>query len=444
MTSSKQPENAGQNPGKETMPATSRPAFVLDEPSFAEAAAKAAGNFVLPLVLVGASFLLAGYAPDLPDLFAPLKIYGPYFTLGLGLLIALVFKRGRALFAVLSLLVAYTCFRMFFADSLPEDFVSKTIYAAVCLLVPLYLAFLAAVHERGALNAHGGRRLAALLIAAGVTAAVIYGGFGKITELLYRQLMADFVLSGSPIPQSGILAMVAALIAAVCVAVARGGVIDAALAVSIAAFAAACNAAATSGMFMWFTTAGVIVTVAVLQDSHRMAFRDELTGLPGRRALNESLMSLNRGYTIAMLDVDHFKSFNDKWGHDVGDQVLRLVASRIQRVGGGGKAYRYGGEEFIVVFRGKRLLEVMSRLDALRKDIEGYKLHIRSSNRPRDANANGAKSPADGQVNEWIFVTVSAGVAERTERLPKAEDVIQSADQALYRAKQAGRNRVSR
>ncbi len=426
------------------MPATSRPAFVLDEPSFAEAAAKAAGNFVLPLVLVGASFLLAGYAPDLPDFFAPLKIYGPYFTLGLGLLIALVFKRGRALFAVLSLLVAYTCFRMFFADSLPEDFVSRTIYAAVCLLVPLYLAFLAAVHERGALNAHGGRRLAALLIAAGVTAAVIYGGFGKITELLYRQLMADFVLSGSPIPQSGILAMVAALIAAVGVAVARGGVIDAALAVSIAAFAAACNAAATSGMFMWFTTAGVIVTVAVLQDSHRMAFRDELTGLPGRRALNESLMSLNRGYTIAMLDVDHFKSFNDKWGHDVGDQVLRLVASRIQRVGGGGKAYRYGGEEFIVVFRGKRLLEVMSRLDALRKDIEGYKLHIRSSNRPRDANANGAKSPADGQVNEWIFVTVSAGVAERTERLPKAEDVIQSADQALYRAKQAGRNRVSR
>ena len=426
------------------MPATSRPAFVLDEPSFAEAAAKAAGNFVLPLVIVGASFLLAGYAPVLPDFFAPLKIYAPYFTLGLGLLIALVFKRGRALFAVLSLLIAYTCFRMFFANSLPEDFVSKTIYAAVCLLVPLNLAFLASVHERGALNAYGARRLAALPIAAGMTVAVIYGGISKVTELLYRPLLADFAMSGSPIPQSAILATVAALIAAVGIAVVRGGVIDAALAVSIAAFAAACNSAATADMFMWFTAAGLILTVAVLQDSHRMAFRDELTGLPGRRALNESLMSLNRGYTIAMLDVDHFKAFNDRWGHDVGDQVLRLVASRIRRVGGGGKAYRYGGEEFIVVFRGKRLLEVLSRLDALRKNIEGYKLHIRSSKRPRDANGNGPKSQADGQVNEWIVVTVSAGVAERTGRLLKAEDVIQSADQALYRAKQAGRNRVSR
>ena len=425
------------------MPATSQPAFVLDEPSFAEAAAKAAGNFVLPLVIVGASFLLAGYAPDLPGFFAPLKIYAPYLTLGLGLLIALVFKRGRALLAVLSLLVAYTGFRMFFANSLPEDFVSKAIYAALCLLVPLNLAFLASVHERGALNAYGARRLAALLIEAGITAAIVYGGFSKVTELLYRPLLADFAMSGSPIPQSAILATVVALIAAVSIAVIRGGVIDAALAVSIAAFAAACNSAATADMFMWFTTAGLIVTVAVLQDSHRMAFRDELTGLPGRRALNERLMSLNRSYTIAMLDVDHFKAFNDRWGHDVGDQVLRLVASRIQRVGGGGKAYRYGGEEFIVVFPGKRLLEVLSRLDALRRNIEGYKLHIRSSNR-REANGNGARSPADGQLSEWIFVTVSAGVAERTDRLLKAEEVIQAADQALYRAKEAGRNRVSR
>lgn len=426
------------------MPTASQPAFVLDEPSFAEAVAKAAGNFVLPLLIVGGSFLLAGYAPDLPDFLVPLKIYGPYFTLGLGLLIALVFKRGRALFAVLSLLVAYTCFRTFFADNLPEEFVSKTIFAAACLLVPLNLAFLAAVHERGALNAYGARRLAALLIAVGITAAVIYGEFWNVTELLFRPLVPDLVTSGSPIPQSGILVMLVAVIAAVGIAVARGGVIDAALAVSIAAFAAACDSTATSDMFMWFTTAGVIVTVAVLQDSHRMAFRDELTGLPGRRALNERLMSLNRGYTIAMLDVDHFKSFNDKWGHDVGDQVLRLVASRIQRVGGGGKAYRYGGEEFIVVFPGKRLLEVLSRLDALRKNIESYKLHLRSSKRPGEAGGNGAKTHADDQVNEWIFVTVSAGVAEKTERLLKAEDVIQAADQALYRAKQAGRNRVSR
>lgn len=426
------------------MHTTSQYAFVLDAPSFSEVVAKAARNFCLPILILCVSFLLVSYAPDLPDFFEVLKIYAPYFTLGGGLLIALAFKRGRALFAVLSLLIAYTCFRMFFGDSLPADFVSRTIYAAVCILVPVHLAFLAWVSERGALNSHGGRRLVALLIAAGLAAAVIFGGYESITELLYRPLFADIAVSGSPIPQSGIVAMLAALIAAVYGAVARGGVIDAALAVSIAAFAAACNLVATSDMFMWFTAAGAIVTVAVLQDSHRMAFRDELTGLPGRRALNESLMALNRNYTIAMLDVDHFKAFNDRWGHDVGDQVLKLVASHIQRVGGGGKAYRYGGEEFTIVFPGKRLLEVLSRLDALRRNIQGYRLRIRSNSRPRQVDGNGARPNADCQLNEWICVTVSAGVAERNDRLPTPEEVIQSADQALYRAKEAGRNRVSR
>lgn len=440
-----QQEDAAPGAGeKAQMHMTSQPVFVLDEPSFAEVAAKAAGNFVLPLLIVCASFLLASYAPDLPEFFEVLKIYAPYFTLGVGLLIALAFKRGRALFAVLSLLIAYTCFRMFFADSLPDEFVSRTIYAAVCILVPVNLAFLASVHERGALNGYGGRRLAALLIAVGITAAVIFGGYEKFTEILYRPLLSDIVLAGSLIPQSGMAAMIAALIVAVAIAVGRGGVIEAALAVSIAAFAAACNVVATPDMFMWFTAAGVIVTVAVLQDSHRMAFRDELTGLPGRRALNESLMSLNRNYTIAMLDVDHFKAFNDKWGHDVGDQVLKLVASRIQRVGGGGKAYRYGGEEFTIVFPGKRLLEVLSRLDALRKNIEGYKLRIRSGDRPREPGDLSARPHPAGPVSEWISVTVSAGVAEKNERLVSPEEVIQASDQALYRAKESGRNRVSR
>jgi diguanylate cyclase (GGDEF)-like protein len=437
-------EDAAQNASKGPMQTTNQPAFVLDEPTFTEVVSRAAGNFTLPILIVCASFLLVTYAPELPDFFVVLKIYAPYFTLGVGLLVALAFKRGRALFAILSLLLAYTCFRTFFADSVPLEFVSRTIYGALCIFVPLNLAFLVSVHERGALNIYGGRRLAALVISVGLTSVVIFGDYGGITEWLYRPLVPNLPLSASPIPHSGLAAMALSLLVALVIAVARGGVIEAALAVSIAAFAAACNAVATPDMFMWFTAAGVILTAAVLQDSHRMAFRDELTGLPGRRALNEGLMALDRNYTIAMLDVDHFKAFNDKWGHDVGDQVLKLVASRIQRVGGGGKAYRYGGEEFTIVFPGKRVLEVMSRLDALRKNIEGYKLRIRSRGRPRQAHGLPAVHPESQLLNEWISVTVSAGVAERAERQMTPEDVIRAADQALYRAKGAGRNRVSR
>jgi diguanylate cyclase (GGDEF)-like protein len=429
---------------KSPMHTTTQPAYILDEPTYLEVAARAAGNFTLPLLILGATFLLASYAPELPEFFVVLKIYAPYFTLGVGLLVALAFKRGRAFFAILSLLTAYTCCRLFFADTLPTDFMSRTVYGALCLFVPVNLLFLIGVHERGAINIYGGRRLAALLILIGIAAAVIFGEYTAVTDFMYRPLVDRLPVSAAMIPQAGVVAMVASLILGVILAVIRGGLIEAALAVSIAAFAAACSVVATSDMFLWFTAAGMIVAVAVLQDSHRMAFRDELTGLPGRRALNESLMALDGNYTIAMLDVDHLKAFNDKWGHDVGDQVLKLVASRIQRVGGGGKAYRYGGEEFTVVFPGKRLTDALARLDALRRNIEGYKLRIRSRPRPAQgvgASASQAESPL---FNEWISVTVSAGIAERAERQMTPEDVIRAADQALYRAKSAGRNRVSR
>lgn len=97
----------------------------------------------------------------------------------------------------------------------------------------------------------------------------------------------------------------------------------------------------------------IMLILVVAHEAYQMAFRDELTGLPGRRALNERLQRLGRTYVIAMAGVDHFKRFHDTHGHDVGDQVLRLVASQLRQIGGGGKAYRYGGEELTLVFPGK-------------------------------------------------------------------------------------------
>ena len=105
-----------------------------------------------------------------------------------------------------------------------------------------------------------------------------------------------------------------------------------------------------------------------------MAYRDELTSLPSRRALNQLMLSLGRKYSIAMLDIDHFKKFNDTHGHDVGDEVLRMVASKIAKVTGGGKPFRYGGEEFTVIYKGKTPDQVEAHLDALRKTIENYQM----------------------------------------------------------------------
>lgn len=180
---------------------------------------------------------------------------------------------------------------------------------------------------------------------------------------------------------------------------------------------------------------------AMLQESFHMAFRDELTGLPGRRAFNETLQRARGTYSIAMVDVDHFKSFNDTHGHDTGDDVLRLVASRLGRVGDGGRAFRYGGEEFAVVFLDRPAAACVDAVEALRQTIEDTRMQLRDrSTRSRD-DETGRRQRGRGGSGQTVQVTVSIGLADsRVDERPAA--VIKAADQALYAAKDGGRNQV--
>lgn len=174
-----------------------------------------------------------------------------------------------------------------------------------------------------------------------------------------------------------------------------------------------------------------------------MAFRDELTGLPARRSLQHKLNTLGNDYTIAMLDVDHFKQFNDTHGHDVGDQVLKLVASQLENVNGGGTAYRYGGEEFTIVFPRRNIKQCIPHLSEVRANVENYTLRLRGKERPRKAD-KGRTKRGRSQPGKRVSVTISIGVAERNDRLTTSREVMDAADKALYRAKEKGRNQISR
>jgi PleD family two-component response regulator len=179
----------------------------------------------------------------------------------------------------------------------------------------------------------------------------------------------------------------------------------------------------------------------LMQQSWQLVYLDELTGLPGRRALNETMQGLGRKYTIAMMDVDHFKKFNDTYGHDIGDQVLKMVAARIGEVTGGGKPFRYGGEEFAIVFPGKKLGLTLAHLESVRASIENYLLTIRRSDRPADhSEGKKQRKRASDDSTEQVSVTISIGVAERTPDDKDPNVVLKSADKALYRAKESGRN----
>lgn len=158
---------------------------------------------------------------------------------------------------------------------------------------------------------------------------------------------------------------------------------------------------------------------------------DALTGLANRKrfyeqfsdALAEATAS-RQPLSVVMIDIDHFKTFNDRFGHMIGDQVLRLVGASIrQHIRGSDLAARYGGEEFAVVLPHAAAVGARQVAEAIRKTIFA---------KPLKRKSNGETL---GQV------TVSLGVATLREGLT-AEQMIELADQCLYAAKRAGRNRV--
>jgi diguanylate cyclase len=168
-----------------------------------------------------------------------------------------------------------------------------------------------------------------------------------------------------------------------------------------------------------------------LDDVRRESLLDPLTGIRNRKAFDTELadaidQARRNGEPISlfMCDIDHFKNFNDTWGHQTGDQVLRLVAQCLsENVKGRDTAARYGGEEFAVILRRASLSSAVSLAEQIRAHVESKRLVKRSS----------------GDILGRL--TISIGVAEFAKGDGPA-DIVQRADACLYAAKNAGRNRV--
>jgi len=182
----------------------------------------------------------------------------------------------------------------------------------------------------------------------------------------------------------------------------------------------------------------LIIIIAVLLSLYSLSYIDELTGLPARRAYNEFTAALGKKYSIAMSDIDHFKKFNDKYGHDTGDEVLKLVAKTLAKVSGGGKVFRFGGEEFVIVFNGKNKNETLPFLEEIRENIQNTPFTVRNTKSRKKFKKSGNKS---GTGKGAVKITISIGVSDSAlESKPVA--VMKNADKALYKAKKSGRNKV--
>ena len=191
-----------------------------------------------------------------------------------------------------------------------------------------------------------------------------------------------------------------------------------------------------------FTVICAIQLHAVFQMYWHRVYVDELTDVPNRRALDECLASLSGEYAIAMMDIDHFKSFNDNYGHDEGDNVLRLVGSVLSQELGD-RVYRYGGEEFCAVFKGVSAEDAYMFANKVRRKLEERAFYIRKPNSKREPTSSFDRRKAKKTSNgKKVQITISIGLANPGKKSKTVEDVVKLADQALYQAKRKGRNRV--
>jgi len=406
----------------------------------------------VPAAILLAAAIAVAASPSLPRSLSGLTVVGPYVVLLLGAAISAWFNRSRAFIMLASLLAAYAGFSLV-GDMESAGFAKHAVYTALAIFVPFNVLLALVLPERG-VRQHRNYRW--LLLGAAEALFVVWianAGRSDLSGTAWRDVLDNWLLRSPPTPLLGRILIALAFIAAVARSWPRASgkelrkeprPLDIGTAGALVAFLIGCEWANTPGALGAFmSAAGVILLAAVLQESHRLAFRDELTGLPSRRALEERLSGLGPVYAIAMVDVDHFKQFNDTHGHDIGDQVLKLVAARLAEIKGGGTSYRYGGEEFCVLFVDRTLEQALPHLEQLRKGIENYRMAVRGGDRPKDTES-GTQRRATRTPDKTLSVTVSVGAAERDDTLIRPALVIRAADAALYRAKRAGRNRVMR
>jgi diguanylate cyclase (GGDEF)-like protein len=372
-----------------------------------------------------------------------------YCALFGGMLLAWRFHSSRTFFALLVLFLAQQAIVLFGGGQFAPGTAGSVAVRAVAVLVPLNFVLIALMHERG-FNSSSAAPVGIMLFVQFVIVAVLCRSAEGTSISVAHAHRAAAIFS---LPAYTLFMSIAAGVTLLVRFLFTRKPVDCALLWSLAAFFLALRFTGTPRTStLYSVTAACILGVSIMENSYLLAYHDELTTLPSRRAFNDALLRLQHPYSIAVVDIDHFKRFNDTYGHDTGDQVLRLVATGLARVTGGGEAFRCGGEEFNILFPGKNTAQVVDHVEQLRAAIESSEFRMRAGDRrqvlrgpdrrSRSRKGDAIRQLAQNSVPSPLSVTVSIGVATSSKPGADPANVLQAADKALYRAKANGRNRV--
>lgn len=388
----------------------------------------------------------------------------PYIVLALGFVMGWRFANAGMILGTLALAISYYGFNFFRSAALTREvIIHQSVTDALAFLLPLNMAFYSTLVKRRLFTASG--FISVLLLAGQILAVfILCHPYSRISSRVttaigslappvadqlaeYSRWLGAALANRSFFNIDGISSAAAAAFG-----LALGWVLlqffrtkdirkCGFIFAIIAAWLGMVFKSSGPALIFYFLAAGLILVITTIEASYSMAYIDELTGLPGRRSLNEMLLNLGKRYTIAMIDVDRFKKFNDTYGHKTGDQVLRMIASRLGKISGGARTFRYGGEEFTAIFSGKSVEETLAHVEGFRKAVESTPFVVRSTGRRR--NNAGKRGQNAATTRKPVKVTVSIGLASPDGSAANPEKVIKAADKKLYKAKKNGRNRTA-
>lgn len=362
--------------------------------------------------------LLTVYEAKLPKIIFILIPYIFYAVSALVIWVSWHFNRNRFIFIIIPLVIMHVGFEYFSAKKATDLF----LYSSV--LYPLHILLFLLFKERGLFSVWGISKIIFFLLEISVVMYFVYFPNAELKALFNVKI---FAISCYPLKDISVaVGILVVFIMTALVMFNRYLMYNSSFLITTITFYA--------GMFFLKTphanelsllAISVIIFVLLIRESYKLAFYDELTSMPGRRALIEDMAKLGKRYSLAMIDIDFFKKFNDTYGHDTGDEVLKMVASKLMNVGGGGKAYRYGGEEFVLLFPSKDVEESFGYVDILRQTIATSPFVVRNK-----------------KSSKTIYVNISSGIAQNSNKDRDSFAVMKRADDALYKAKKAGRNQV--
>ncbi len=358
----------------------------------------------------------------------------PYILAFFALVLSIWFQHSRIFYAVAVLFFTMAVFPS------GKGLHPQAVINGISLLVPLVFIILAVVEERGITSIHG---LVKGIVFLFFCILVVIDASGQ-NSVLAGMKVSELVFKGSEnvpgIPGWSVFLFILCLCILLIRFLLRSSAMDMAFTgASLGCFVILHFSGYTDVLSIFYSAVFLIFIMALLEASYSLAFHDTLTGILSRRAMEQEILRLGSKYAVAMIDIDHFKRINDTYGHQVGDDVLKMIASVIEKNVDGGKAFRYGGEEFAVIFPRKTTEDVIEQIDRLRICIEKRPLIVRGKNRPKKKPK---RKTARRRGNGTVRVTVSIGIADKNERMQSATEVMDAADKALYKAKRNGRNCV--